>query len=197
MGITGSKRNSKTVDISRNVHCQSAGCWVRRGRRSPFREQSNEHTLSISQSASLLARCRFNGPAFGLTGSARRLGLLELQECDASMSCSGSGVPGKEEAVQLTCSWRNAETVDLFIVKRLALFVSCGRRSPLHEQRNERSLSISQSGSLLALCQFDGTAIDEKSSRAFFSWACGWEERRKNICLIFTLRNPPSSSFRP
>merc|ERR1712193_539965 len=135
-------------------------------------------TLSISQSASLLARCRFNGPAFGLTGSARRLGLLELQECDASMSCSGSGVPGKEEAVQITfswreakktCSWRNAETVDLFIVKRPALFVSCGRRSPFHEQRNERSLSISQSGSLLALCQFDGTAIDEKSSRAFFS----------------------------
>ena len=47
-----------------------------------------------------------------LTVSARRLGLLELQECDASMSCSGSGVPGKEEAVQITFSWREAKKTD-------------------------------------------------------------------------------------
>ena len=68
------------------------------------------------------------------------------------MSCSGSGVPGKEEAVQITFSWREAKKVDLFIVKRPALFVSCGRPSPFQEQSNERSLSISQSGSLLGLC---------------------------------------------
>merc|ERR1712118_641036 len=68
----------------------------------------------------------------------------------------------------------------IFYAKPPALFVSCGRRSPFREQRNEHNLSISHSGSLIALCLFDGTAFVEKSSRAFFS--CWQQVHGLSIC---------------
>merc|ERR1712182_181599 len=101
----------------------------------------------------------------------------------ASMSCGGSGVPGKEEAVQITFSWRNAETVDLFIVKRPALFVSCGRRSPFHEQRNERSLSISS----LALFSLSVNSTEQRLMRShleLFSREHVWGKNEENVYVL-------------